>query len=36
MYLYSFHPLGSQVCGKEGLRRCVAVNEDRIIADRTR
>lgn len=35
MDLHRLHVLTPQVRGKEGLGRCVAIDEDRVIADRT-
>jgi hypothetical protein len=34
MHLHRLHTLGSQVNSKEGLGGCVAIDEDRIVADR--
>ena len=35
VHLHRHHPLTPQVRREEGLGRCVAVDEDRVIADRT-
>jgi hypothetical protein len=34
MHLHRLHILGSQVGSEEGLGGCVAIDEDRIVADR--
>jgi hypothetical protein len=35
MHLHCLYTLTPQVGGKEGLSGCVAIDEDRIVADRT-